>query len=741
MNMKNIIPKSATRLAAAVAMATSAGLSAAVLEEIVVTAQKREQNLQDVGVSVTAFSGDQIKSLGYTDTIDIIAQVPGLQMQQSHPTVTVFNIRGISQNDFADHLEAPVSVYIDDGYIGAMGAVHGSLFDIERVEVLRGPQGTLYGRNATGGLLHFISKKPTEELEGYGELTVAEYDQIRFEGAVGGSISDGILGRLSFTTNNHDGILKNRVGTDLRDADRYAVRGQLQIELGSDTELNLRAQYSENDETGNAFDLVNAIPNDQGLARPIAPNEDAWGVGPGLGFPRFREPDKDGLTGSFDSTGKFERETLNLAAKLTWDLSEKVTLTSITDYMKLDKVYSEDSDSSPEFFYIYNSFQEYDQFSQEFRLNGETDNMNWVAGLYYLEMDTDNLSQIDLDPRFFEADPDAFAPSFLFVGVDYKIESQSQAIFGQIDYQFSDNWSLIAGLRYTEDEREANSVFIDELSFPPGNTVFPYNTSVDQDAKQEWENFSAKLELDWRPSENTLTYVSVTRGHKAGNFAQPVFVPSFSLIPHDEEILTSYEIGYKGSLADGRVRINAAAFLYDYEDYQAFSLQGLEQAIFNKDATIKGAEIEVTWLTPIEGLEILFGASVLDGEVEDVSLPSGEVVDRDMPQAPDYSLNGLIRYEWSAFGGLMSAQVDANYNDDSYFSVFNGPAELQDAYSVANANISYTTNDRRFKITGFVKNLADEEYKLYTLDVSAISAIQNSYAPPRWYGATITYNF
>ena len=149
----------------------------AVLEEIVVTAQKREQNLQDVGISVTAFSGNQIRELGYTNTIDIAAQTPGLGIIQYHPTLTTTNIRGISQNDFADHLEPPIAMYVDEAYVSAMGAGHTQLYDLQRVEVLRGPQGTLFGRNATGGLLHYISAKPTEDPEGYLEFTYGSYDQ------------------------------------------------------------------------------------------------------------------------------------------------------------------------------------------------------------------------------------------------------------------------------------------------------------------------------------------------------------------------------------------------------------------------------------------------------------------------------------------------------------------------------------------------------------------------------------
>ena len=720
--------------ASALVMAGSTATWSAVLEEITVTAQKREQNMQDVGISVSAFSGDQLDELGFTNTVDIVTQVPSLQLTQFHPSITVFNIRGISQNDFGDQLEAPVAVYVDDAYIGAMGAIHGGLFDMERVEVLRGPQGTLFGRNATGGLVHFISRKPTEELEGYVSLTVAEYDQVKLEGAISGPITSGISGRLSVMTDRHDGILENRVGEDLREADRYSLRGQLSFAIGDAGALDLKLQYSDYDELGNAYDLVNAAPDAQGgLGRAIASDENFWGTCDGCGLTPFVEPDNDGLTGSFDQEGYFEREVTGLNANFSWNF-DSFTLTSVSDYLAMDKDYKEDADSSPLTFFEFDTTQEYDQFSQELRLNGDTDDFRWVAGIYYLDMETDNTSGIVIEGAYLGA-PAGLIPS----GVSYGLESDSWAVFGQVEYDISPAWTVLAGLRYTEDRREIDSTFIDFLN--TDGTPIDFNTSTSSLAKQEWENYSAKIELDWRPSENWLTYISVTRGHKAGNFAQPVFATTFKLLPHDEEELTAYEIGFKSDLADGAIRLNASAFYYDYSDYQAFSLQGLEQAIFNKDAELKGAEVELTWVTAIDGLEFLFGASVLEGEAEDIVLPDGTVSNREMPQTPDISVNGLARYSWSGFGGTFSVQADATYNDGSYFSIFNGPEELEESYTLVNANVSYTSGGEHWRLTGFVRNLTDQKYRVYNLDVSAIGIIQNTWAAPRWFGATLDYRF
>src|SRR5271166_453259 len=210
------------------------------LEEIIVTAQRREQNLQDVGTSVTAFDASSLERLGLKDVTDIVGQTPGMQFNQYSATVTVYNLRGVSQNDFSDHQEAPIAVYSDDAYIANTGALAGSLFDLQRVEVLRGPQGTLFGRNATGGLIQYVSKQPTDDPEGYVEVTVGNYGLIQTEGAVGGALSDRVDTRLSFSTSDRDGYITNRIGASINNQKQYAGRLQFKIKPSDDGEILIK---------------------------------------------------------------------------------------------------------------------------------------------------------------------------------------------------------------------------------------------------------------------------------------------------------------------------------------------------------------------------------------------------------------------------------------------------------------------------------------------------------------------
>ncbi|MGI9318388.1 MAG: TonB-dependent receptor [bacterium] len=724
-----------------------------VLEEITVTAQKREQDLQDVGIAITAFSGDQFRALGFTNTIDISAQTPGLNITDS--TTTNVNIRGVAQSDFADHYEPPIASYVDGAYVSSMGAANVQAFDLQRVEVLRGPQGTLFGRNATGGLMHFVSEKPSEEFDAFVELTVAEYDQVRLEGAVGGALTESVTGRLSAVSNQHDGWMENRIGDDLNDADGYAVRGQLLFDLGETTDLWLKAHYSEDDENGTGYSHQPNGFRADGFGVLIGRNEpgtflDASGnpfqTCAGCDAHGYREADNDSFKGSFDEEGYLEREISGATVKLTVDM-EAMTLTSITDYFTMDRDYRDDTEGSPRTNISFYTDQEVDQFSQELRLNGDSDRLHWTAGLYYLDIDNDTASGLDpwdAGPFLAPVNPETGQPlAFIPVTTGFvaNTKTESWAVFGHLEYDLSDEVGLIGALRYTEDEREADYTLssVGDALGPP-QTFSKDTTPL---AEQDFDNYAYKLQVNWKPNEDILLYASVNRGHKAGSFSYVFlsFAPlDFSNIPHDEEVLTSYEAGYKGDFWDGRARLNANIFYYDYEDHQASFFENLSNTIGNIDATAFGGEIELT-VNATENLEFMLGASYLDTEAEDVGLPDGSIQDRELAFAPDYTLNGLIRYTWPLAAGDISAQLDGNYVDDFCFSVVCHPSEEVDAYGIANARLTYTDNSDQWSVALFVRNLADEEYRAYGLDSAFVGFMTNLSGAPRWWGATATYKW
>ena len=277
--------------------------------EIVVTAQKRTQSAQAIGVAVSALGKDSLAALGRQDISALATQVPGLQVNQYSPTVTVFNIRGVSQNDFADSQEAPIAFYNDEVYISALGAIAGMTYDLERIEVLRGPQGTLFGRNATGGLVQIVSAKPTDHLDGFVTATVGSYGQIATEGAIGGPLSDTLRARLSFTTNHGGDYIKNRVGKDLGGAKFYAGRLQLAGDVGDRGKFTIKVQALRNDHDrqGGIYSHAAAIPNALGLGTFIGANENPWSTCNGCDALGYGEPDRDPFTASFNGPNRFSR--------------------------------------------------------------------------------------------------------------------------------------------------------------------------------------------------------------------------------------------------------------------------------------------------------------------------------------------------------------------------------------------------------------------------------------------------
>ena len=725
--------------------------------DIVVTAQKRRQNLQDVGISVTAFSGDQIRALGYTEPVSITQQTPGVSFSSLHQGNASFNVRGVSQNDFADHFEPPVALYVDEAYVPHQAAGRAQIFDLERVEVQRGPQGTLFGRNATGGLVHLLSRQPTDHFEGFVDVTLGEYNLRTIEAAAGGPITDSLRVRIAAINNDADGWFKNRIGPDLNDQNNYAGRVIVEWDAGSQTKINLKIHGSRNDhESGQGFAHTPTVLNAQGLGRQLGENEiGSWpnivtggivtGECPGCDIGGYNEPDNDPRTGSV-SFGEFNRKIYGSTLKIT-SHAGGVGITSITDYLHLNKYLDGDPDGAPQPFFRYITAQRSRDFSQEIRLDGKSDDFRWQAGGYYLNMKSHYLARVDLDISPYLGLPNgSVIPT---TQTTWQLDVKSWALFGQAEYDLGDTVTLIGGLRYTRDKKTVDALF-DDSQFT-GRPATPFNPSLYPDlARKIYKNVSARAEVDWKPVKGLLLYASYNRGHKGGNWAMPVFglnpdpairaTQDFPGLPHDQEVLTSYEIGEKYTFWDGRARLNASVYYYDYHNYQVFSLRNAVQQLFNRDATISGGEAELT-LNPTEGLNIILGTALMwKKTVKNVPLPTGPA-NREMPLSPDVTVNALMRYSWDAVGGKFAVQGDMHWTDSFYFYAANEPITRQKGYAVANARVSYTTADDRWEFALWAKNFTNKDYYNFRLDVGSISYCGCGIAPPRWIGGTASFRW
>lgn len=726
------------QIALAVSLAiTPSLLQAAVLEEVTVTATKRAESTQDIGIAISAYTGDQMEQLGFNNAQQVTAMAPGVHTIQPNGEANyAVGMRGVASSDFTTNVESPVAVYVDEVYVSQMSGAGFALFDMERVEMLRGPQGTLFGRNATGGLVHFITRKPSEEFEGYVKGTVGDYDQYRVEGAIGGG-TDTLSARFSGSYHQNDGYIENRLkpSENLNNADDQSYRLQVLWSASDDVELLLNVRHSEQDIDTGFFENVSSV-----VPGKLTPNT----FNPVLGY---LDNDGDVFAGDYDDPGFNDLTTDGYTATLKWDF-EHFRMTSITDQSNVEREYIEDSDASPAPVFNFFLLTDSEQFSQELRFDGEAESFQWVAGLYYMDLEINDVNGSITDP-FVGPAPTPGAEAGLYN--PYTSELESISVFGQVDIPLADDWTLIVGGRYIRDEKDFEfSVNIDEFLDPRSEPGFSDASNRNQLAQlaaykgdRDDTEWSGRLQLEWTMSDDWLLYAGYNRGVRGGGFNAPIFPLSPPLdyndetLSYDPENLDAFEVGFKSTLMDGIMQFNGAFYYYDYNDYQAFNIIGLDTITFNTDAESYGGEIEVQ-ASPIDGLDILFGAAYndIDVDIGDTTVPS--------VQSPEWNLNALVRYEWPMFGGGLAIQGDVVYRSEHFFSLSGAETVEEDGYTLSNASLTWTSENAVWQASAFVNNLTDEEYLVQTFDLSGpdvFGITEQYYGRPRWWGASLKYSW
>lgn len=780
-----------------------------VLEEVVVVAQKREQSVQDVGIAITTYTGDQVRKLGVEESFDIASFTPGVHISGNLAGQnTQFTIRGVTQNDFNDIVEAPNATYLDEGYLAIAQAQTFAVFDIERVEILKGPQGTLFGRNATGGLVHYISRKPNfEEVDGFLDVTYGRFDspahadQIRVEGAVGGPLSDTVAARAAFSYNYHEGYLKNLypdsavggppgegAGADLADDDTLAGRFQLAYDNKEDVRINIAFNGATSelntgpyqskptigvfDENGELINVIDVAPGETRASIAAdgsdfgsdLDNDGIFGLNdpddafltarfaPGGDFFGYRDPDGDDFTFSSDFAFKDQGsvDTWGINGRIEWDISDTATITSITDYKDYEKLLFIDVDAAPANQSANYAGVDASSFTQELRINGATDVMRYVAGVYYLNIDADSDNGLKFPVG-------SIVPGAPFdLASDARLKTNSYSVFGQIEYDFAEQFTFILGGRLIQEEKDyefTQSLYFTQDSFQihQGDPVvigpLPTGTFTDDRSDTLW---AGKAQLEFRPNEDLLLYAGFSRGVKAGSYnaqlAGGLPAPT-NFIPYDEEVLYAYETGFKASLGNF-TRLNGSAFYYDYNGYQAFLFTGVSGVVINADAENYGAELELQ-TSPVDGLDVILGVAWFDATVKDVPLRVGldqsvnpELFrDVDPTYAPEFQVNGLARYEWPMMKGRMAVQGDFAYSDSYFYNLRNFDADKFDSYFMMNARIGWTSEDDRWEVAAMVKNITDERAGIQGFDLATLCGCNEiSFQPPRWFGLSVRHN-
>ncbi len=702
------------------------GSSSLALEEVLVTATKREQSMQDVAVAVTALDASMIQEAQINSSEDLTFLVPSLNLQKgSNPRQTSFSIRGIGTQSFSSAAEPSVSTMVDGVVMGRSGQSFMQLLDVQRVEVLRGPQGTLFGKNSTAGVVHIITQNPTEDHTGELMGTVISDDEYRGGLTLSGPITDNLGYRLTANGSNVDGYTKNYYDGDyLNGTEDWSVRGKLRWFPTEALELKWVSDYGDVTTDGTTSPIRSLEPyggNDdqiQGILDSIAP------VQPG------DENDEVNI----NSIPFSDSTSWGHSLEANWEIGDFI-LTSITAYREYEVDGFGDVDGQPINALGFDQYggSDQNQFTQEFRITSPADGViTYVAGLFYFDQEVERTFRRELE----------LIPGLPGIAVaDMEVDTTNWAAFGEATWNFSDAWRLILGARYTEDDLDY--VFGRTREGLPIGIPAPVEPTK---GDTEEDDLSGKVALQWDYSDEGMTYLSYAQGYKG-----PAFDVAFGTDPTDlprvePETSDSWELGLKTSLLDGQIRLNAALFYSEYQDFQS-------QAFFDPDGPtgctpdnpgcnpdnqtgtfilINAGEVttqglEIDFLAQVtENLRLSGGVAFIDASIEDYpagpcsdgqkfrdECPDGlqDLSDGDLPFSPDWKASLTASYVLAldaSFDVVFKGSVRAQ--DDVLYSITQDENTIEDSYSIFDASVVFESHSDRWDATLFVKNIGDEFY-------------------------------
>lgn len=720
----------------AVALSAVAFGAQAQLEEVVVTAQKRSASLQDVPIAVSAFSADELLNQGVSGAKALETMTPGLVYNLTGATAQPF-LRGVGTRLAQNGLELSIATYSDDRYVARATASMIELADVERIEILKGPQGTLYGRNSTGGAIRIISAPVETEFGGTLKGSYGNYNAYTLSGSVNIPMGEDFGMRLTAMTKERDGFAENvnpAGRSDWDDLDYQAFRGKLRWDVSDSSTANLTLEYWQRDDLAGVENInVSDFP---------VTNNGALGST----LPQTRRKGK--LASAIDDTN----DGSEFSGQFRFDHAfESVDFAWITTWSDFELDWLGDADGGSMRHLDAFVIEESSGFSQEIQfLSNNDSNLNWIVGAYYFQDDADYELWIDLTD----------------VGVPFasqsaqNTETESWAVFGQLNWLIGENTRLTVGGRYTEDDKEMEG----RPSSLPFIVIPTFGAVTPIDLDDSWSEFTPSVTLDHNLSDDVMLYATYSRGFKSGGFNYPAVTnkpPNESAL--DPEILDMYELGMKGEFLDSTMRLNASLYYYDYTDLQVTRASGGAGAVVTTenaaDATIMGLDVDMIWLAT-DNLTLTAGLNILDTEYEDYDA-SGKVPNFEGSGLPGavitvgFSADGeqmLRAPEWSALlsaeyvigmqSGTVPLFLSYSYKDDYDFDFVLDPGfkELtQDAYGLLSARISYLPNSGSWEVGIYGNNLTDEDYKDDSVGNGAGIRINRGH--PRTYGVDFTYNF
>lgn len=706
-----------------------------VFEAVIVTAQKRAQDILEVGATIDAIGAGDIQDRRIEQVTDFITQLANVNVKDNSPGVLpVISIRGIGLNDFSATNNPAAGVYVDEVYLSSLALLNADFFDLERLEALKGPQGTLYGRNSTAGALNIISARPDFDGQagriaaGYGNYQTAD-----IEAMLNQPVSDQLALRFSGKyINQGEGFFYDTSDqSDVGQRDVLLGRAQALWAPSATFEALLKIEGQRARSEAGVGEFFGALPNGTANCPGSAQCTDFLG---------YFEADNDPYRGDWSVDPVYNVDQYSATLRMQAELGD-VTLTSISGYLDFEREWGVDTDGTPFRQTDFVEFDEVQQFSQEVRLSGALDKTSWIVGAFY--------SNDDVKGRYDGSLQDLFNTTTL---TEWDQNSSSAAVFGNLDHDLTETLSLVAGLRYTSEERSNRGATLDLVSQVPGSalTGAPFGTPpiplATVDASIDDTNWSWKLGLDWEAFDNGLIYASVSQGTKSGGFFSGVATNSGQLQSYQPETLIAYEAGakHRGSSYE----FSGAVFYYDYQDVQTFIRDesgGLPiQRLGNVDeATVFGADLTAA-LRPqsLSGLTLTAALGLLDTELGAFASSSGLVpAGKELPNAPKVSgtLGAEFEHSLTPFWTL-KLQGEARHADSMYNDSINDPLIAAEAYWAYNARILLDHQDG-WTLSLWGRNLTDEQYVTQGVNNLALGYGFRVYGAPGTYGVSVAKDF
>ena len=703
------------------------------LEEVVVTATKRSVALQDLAGSANVLGADKLGPGGIQEVRDMQVDIPNLSLGDQFGFARVF-MRGIGMTSIDIGGEGAVAFLQDGAIVPRPAAQLMGMFDLDQVEVLRGPQGTLYGRGATAGAINMVTAKPGKELGGYLSVTAGNYSLAQFKGAIDVPMGDALSMRLAGSLDSRDGYGNNIfTGSDINDRDASAYRATFVYDAGGPLTATLSAQYYEEDDNNYAFSYFgqsqgSSIPVPFGV--PILGGNTLGMVGGGFyDINSDQEPinDRDG-------------QLINLT--IDYAFNDRVSLKSITSSQSMDRFLRDDLDSTDANLFGQNNYtEESDSFGQELILNYSADRLDVLGGVMYFEEDLYGEVRVPLTNLCFLLAPAACGTpvgDFLNGGnylQDGDVDIEAWGAYVEANYSISDKWSVIAGLRYNYEERDGTGSFIfDAISL-----------NVPTNQRESWNDLTPRITLQYSPNESMLLYATYTEAFKSG-----VINTGSTSPPLDPETVDAFEVGLKGQNASGTLRYSVAAFFYDYQDMQISFVDETStvSTVNAAEAENSGIELEVDGSLG-NGFAFDFYLTYLNAEYQEFfngdyanGFAITDLSGNTLPNAPESTAKLGLTWEGAVGGGTLTVRGEAYYQDDVYFTEWNREDAYQKSYEQINASIDYSWTDQ-WLLSLWGRNLSDEEVMSNNIITAPLydSLRVGAVLPPRTYGATVTYQF